>query len=405
MNDCLCLYLLILILRMETEVEKTLYAGDSISNTHDVLYLEDFVVLDVETTGTDVSKNKIVQLAMIKVKTNGEVETLNRYFNPCMSRDSQIGAYHIHKISPDNLLKMKPFKHYHSDVMEFIKEAKYLVGHNVLFDWNYLYKELSATGCYSDDDFLDFVLVDTYKCSISAFPKMAKYTLESLGQYLKIETFRQPTTHYGLKSPKKNKKEVIKIVEPEESSYHDALTDSMVTKELLEACLEQIQSDKKCEKYSLLDLEVNKKQFVYPLKCVFLTDKLLNNSITNSEKTELYEFAKTYMCPLPRCRGKQLTQMTKLELFNSIQYLDSFKNKNLNDKRFRGLMDLICQGKPVSTDLDEECSSTSSNKRESTIVEYFPQKKLRLSEKSSTNFDKSAPIQSNHFSKTVPTTS
>merc|ERR1712226_144465 len=157
-----------------------------------------------KTTGRDVKSNRMVQLAMIRVTTNGEVDTWCKYFNPCMSRESQLDAYKVHKISPDLLLQKKPFRYHFNEIIEFIGDVKYFVGHNVLFDWNYLHKEISLASkgekSIKKDAMNDIVLVDTYKSSISAFPSLPRFNLESIAKFLDLETQRQPVTNYVLSS-------------------------------------------------------------------------------------------------------------------------------------------------------------------------------------------------------------
>jgi len=215
--------------------------SQDVSESHDVTFLQDYVILDVETTGLDVDKCRVIQLAMIKVSPSGAVDTFSKYFNPCLPREVQLKAYGTHKISPDILLRKKTFKYHYDDVVDFLTGVKYLVGHNVLFDWNFLEKEIRIASQGNPSELLDLenvVLIDTYKSSISSFPDLRSFSLSSVAGHLKLSASRQPVMNYRLTSPSKNKKELITVTEDSEDSLHDALTDTMITKEVFSACVE-----------------------------------------------------------------------------------------------------------------------------------------------------------------------
>ena len=85
-----------------------------------------------------------------------------------------------------------------------------------------------------------------------AFPKFhGKFVFSVLVWYitfpghLKLSASRQPVMKYRLTSPSKNKKELITVTEATEDSLHDALTDTMITKEVFSACVEKLAGDQR----------------------------------------------------------------------------------------------------------------------------------------------------------------
>lgn len=101
---------------------------------------DNIVVFDVESTGVDVTEDEIVQIAAIKINSNGEtIETFEKFISPTKSvKDS----YHVHGFSDEYLRengedKVKVL----NEFIEFSKDAV-IVGHNVQFDINILSSEL-----------------------------------------------------------------------------------------------------------------------------------------------------------------------------------------------------------------------------------------------------------------------
>ena len=67
------------------------------------------VIFDLETTGTDKSKDKIIQIAAIKVVDGEIVDSINEYVQPIGQYTISYGAYFKHKITPQ-FLSDKPSK-------------------------------------------------------------------------------------------------------------------------------------------------------------------------------------------------------------------------------------------------------------------------------------------------------
>lgn len=101
---------------------------------------DNIVVFDVESTGVDVTKDEIIQIAAIKINSKGEtIETFERFISPVKSvKDS----YHVHGFSDEYLRengedKIKVL----NEFLDFSNSAV-IVGHNVQFDINILSSEL-----------------------------------------------------------------------------------------------------------------------------------------------------------------------------------------------------------------------------------------------------------------------
>ena len=84
-------------------------------------------VFDLETTGTQVTKDRIVQIAIIKVFPDGKQEEYNQLINPEISIPDEIVA--IHGITNEKVKTCPTFKDKASEIADFIKDAD-LAGYN-----------------------------------------------------------------------------------------------------------------------------------------------------------------------------------------------------------------------------------------------------------------------------------
>ncbi len=84
-------------------------------------------VFDIETTGLDITKDRIVQIAILKIDPTGKREELNLVINPEMEISESNAA--IHGITNEKVKDAPTFKEAASQIMEFIGESD-LAGYN-----------------------------------------------------------------------------------------------------------------------------------------------------------------------------------------------------------------------------------------------------------------------------------
>ena len=126
-------------------------------------------VFDLETTGLDISKDRIVEIAILKVHTDGAEETYLKRVNPEMKISEESAS--IHGIT-DEIIKDAPtFKDIEKEVADFIGDA-HLVGYNSnKFDIPVLAEEFLRVG--SDFDISKRKFIDVQ----NIFHKMEQRTL------------------------------------------------------------------------------------------------------------------------------------------------------------------------------------------------------------------------------------
>ena len=126
---------------------------------------------DLETTGIDVSKDRIVEISILKVFPNGNRESKTWLVNPTIPIPVQATA--VHGITNEKVAGEPTFKELAKQVHNFIKDAD-LAGYNSdRFDIPLLAKELLRAGV--DFDLKNRVTVDVQ----TIFHKMEQRTLSA----------------------------------------------------------------------------------------------------------------------------------------------------------------------------------------------------------------------------------
>lgn len=185
-------------------------------------------VFDLETTGTNITTDRIVEIAIIKIHPNGTEEQFIKRVNPEMPIPEEVSK--IHGIYTKDIEHEPTFKEIASEVVAFIGESD-LAGYNSnKFDIPVLAEELMRAG--SDFDVSSRRFVDVQ----NIFHKMEQRTLAAAYQFYCKKTIE---------------------------NAHNALYDAQATWEVLKAQIErynELQNDisylsefSKAGNYNLLD--------------------------------------------------------------------------------------------------------------------------------------------------------
>ncbi len=134
-----------------------------------------FVSLDLETTGFDPTKDKIIEFGAIKFDLQGNQETLQFLCNPGFSLPEIIT--HITGIKDKQLKDKGPFEDKIKEVKEFIGGYP-IIGHNIQFDINFL---------IANDVEIDAPSYDTCQLASILLPSLPSYSLEILSKQLDLK--------------------------------------------------------------------------------------------------------------------------------------------------------------------------------------------------------------------------
>lgn len=135
--------------------------------------LSNYVVIDVETTGLDSEKDRIIELAAVRVVRNEVVETFTSLVNP----DFEISDFisNLTGITNEMLADAPRIQDILPSFLDFIGDAVVL-GHNVVFDVKFVY--CACMRCFSDGFPNNFA--DTLRWSRRLFPEYRSHKLKDL---------------------------------------------------------------------------------------------------------------------------------------------------------------------------------------------------------------------------------
>jgi DNA polymerase-3 subunit alpha (Gram-positive type) len=164
--------------------------------------LDEYVVIDLEMTGLSPVKDKIIEVAAIKVSDGVVVNEYSTLVNPNIEITKKVTD--ITGITNEMTKSAKYIEEVMQDILQII-EGMTLIGHNIWFDFSFLMQAANDCG-YANYVNNNWYAIDTLKISRKYLSKDISKTLENL---CKI---------YGI----------------EDNNHHRALNDAIITNKLYE---------------------------------------------------------------------------------------------------------------------------------------------------------------------------
>lgn len=164
------------------------------------------VFLDLETTGLDVEKDRIIDISAIKYDINKQSSSFNKRLNPGILIPPE--ASNVHKIFNKDVQNKPSFSNISSELIEFIGEDSILCGYNLKrFDFRMLQNEFKRIG--KED-----------------FPSEATLLLDPLDI---LKTYEKQTLSFAMKF----------YLNKSHENAHSAQDDVLATIEVLDAMIER----------------------------------------------------------------------------------------------------------------------------------------------------------------------
>lgn len=140
--------------------------------------VESFVCIDLETTGLNPKKDKIIEIGAVKVMEGQVVDSFETFVNPHRPLEDRIKE--LTGITPDDLADAPDIEQVLPMVLEFLGDHV-LLGHSILFDYSFLKKA-------AVDQKLKFerLGVDTLKIARKHLPDLESRSLDYLCKYYGI---------------------------------------------------------------------------------------------------------------------------------------------------------------------------------------------------------------------------
>lgn len=177
--------------------------------------LDDYCVLDLETTGTNADLHEIIEVGIIKVKNHKITDTYSQLVKPRYSISYYITE--LTGISNEMVRNMPRISEIKNDILDFIGND-FIVGHNVNFDVKFLNNNLNTN-------------IDTYADTLSFCRKLFPNDPRSVPKIESIKLISALESHSLLEMAK-----YLGLTH----SIHRALGDCITTYELYEAIRNKI---------------------------------------------------------------------------------------------------------------------------------------------------------------------
>ena len=117
-----------------------------------VQFPDNYVVIDIETTGLSPQWDDIIEIAALKVSQGEIVDSYQTFLKPAFPIDDFISS--LTGITNEMLEGAPEFEDVNLSLKEFIG-SEIILGHNVNFDINFLYDEFERVGHKLSNDFVD----------------------------------------------------------------------------------------------------------------------------------------------------------------------------------------------------------------------------------------------------------
>lgn len=137
---------------------------------------DDFVVIDVETTGLSAYKDKVIQVAAVRYIHHKMSGRFASYVNPGRSIPKE--ASRINGITNDMVRSAPKFEAIQDKYFSFVKRSPLVVGYNVKFDLQFLSAESGM------DLFSAWRHVDVLSLAREALPMLPNYKLSTVSQHI-----------------------------------------------------------------------------------------------------------------------------------------------------------------------------------------------------------------------------
>lgn len=140
--------------------------------------VKSYISFDLETTGLNFKKDKIIEVGAIKVINNIEVDNRSFFVNPGIKLPKQI--IELTGIKDEDLFEARMIQEEIKELIEFIGDLP-LVGQNILFDYSFLKKI-----CLDQKIEFEKEGLDTLWLARNYLPKLASKKLGDLCSYYQI---------------------------------------------------------------------------------------------------------------------------------------------------------------------------------------------------------------------------
>lgn len=258
----------------------------------------EFVVIDIETTGLSTEWDEIIEIGAIKIENNTSVNTFSQLIKPTAPIDSFITE--LTGITNEDLNSANDLATVLPEFQKFIGSS-ILVGHNINFDINFLYDSFERDFNYQIKN--DYI--DTLRLARKILPNLDHHRVDDLILHYKLT---ERNLHRALGDCKKT----LSIYN---NLKNDVLTKYSTVDEFKNTLKKNSQSYFNLSKISTTVEEFDESNPLYKKVCVF-TGKL--EKMTRREAAQI-------VADLGGINGNSITRKTNFLILGNNDYCKSIK--------------------------------------------------------------------------------
>ncbi|MDO4814635.1 MAG: PolC-type DNA polymerase III [Gemella sp.] len=154
-----------------------------------------YVVFDVETTGLSAERDRLIEIAAIKVKNGKEVDSFESYINPQMKISELIT--NITSISNDDVKDAPLEEEVMRDFYNWLDDEDILVAHNAKFDLGMIGKSFERLGIMNE---LVYSSIDTLVLSRAVNKETSRHGLSAIAKLYKVRLVQHHRAIYDTKA-------------------------------------------------------------------------------------------------------------------------------------------------------------------------------------------------------------
>lgn len=143
-------------------------------------FVNDYVIFDLETTGLDSTKDKIIEIGALKYKNSKLVAEFSVLINPEVKVPEVITK--ITGLTDNDLQNKKTIREVLPEFLEFIEDLT-LIAHNSEFDLGFIEENIKSLGL----NMISNKNIDTVEIARKYIPKAYNYKLETLKKYFHLD--------------------------------------------------------------------------------------------------------------------------------------------------------------------------------------------------------------------------
>ena len=182
---------------------------EAVRRDHGQDFSAEFVVFDIETTGFNKERDRIIEIGAVKIKDGQTADTFSSFINPQISIPERITE--LTSITDDQVKDAQTLEEVLPRFLRFCGDAV-LVAHNAGFDTGFIETKARELGLGE----IENTVVDTLELARGLYNQLRRYTLDSVAKHLGISL----------------------------ENHHRAVDDAQATAEIFNKCVYELQERK-----------------------------------------------------------------------------------------------------------------------------------------------------------------